>query len=203
MPSAASLWISPQNSRRALGSTPAVGSSSSSRSGLGRMQAPSASRCFQPPDSSPASCRSRPCRPSRSMAARASPGGIGEAVDARHELQVLPDGEVLVEAEALRHVADVALDLARCRCGCRSRAQCRGRCRASAGRTACAAWWSCPSRWGRGSRRSGRACTCIDRLRTTTLPSKDLVRPSTSMTTSPLRAYHLLGMARRRRQAAA
>ena len=111
MPSAASLWISPQNSRRALGSTPAVGSSSSSRSGLGRMQAPSARRCFQPPDSSPASCVSRPCRPRRSMAARASLRRIGEAVHARHELQVLQDGEVLVEAEALRHVADVALDL--------------------------------------------------------------------------------------------
>ena len=33
----------------------AVGSSSSSSSGLGRMQAPSASRCFHPPESSPAS----------------------------------------------------------------------------------------------------------------------------------------------------
>ena len=159
MPSAASLWISSQNSRRALGSTPAVGSSSSSRSGLGRMQAPSARRCFQPPDSVPASCFSRPCRPSRSMAARASRRGIGQAVDAGDELQVLLDRQVLVQAEALRHVADVALDLVALRAGCRSRARCRGRCRASAGRTACAAWWSCRSRWGRGSRRSGRACT--------------------------------------------
>ena len=59
----------------------------------------------------PASCRSRPCRPRRSMAARASLRRIGEAVDARDELQVLQDRQVLVEAEALRHVADVALDL--------------------------------------------------------------------------------------------
>ena len=111
MPSAASLWISPQNSRRALGSTPAVGSSSSSSSGLGRMQAPSARRCFQPPDSVPASWRSRPCE------AQALDGGlrlllrVGEAVDAGDELQILLDGKVLIEAEALRHVADVALDL--------------------------------------------------------------------------------------------
>ena len=55
-PAAASRWISSQNSRRALGSTPAVGSSSSSSFGLCMMQAASASRCFQPPDSVPASC---------------------------------------------------------------------------------------------------------------------------------------------------
>ena len=111
MPSAASLWISPQNSRRALGSTPAVGSSSSSSSGLGRMQAPSARRCFQPPDSSPASCCSRPVQAEALDGGARLAAGIGEAVDAGDELQVLQDGEVLVEAEALRHVADVALDL--------------------------------------------------------------------------------------------
>ena len=59
---------------------------------------------------------------------RASLLGIGEAVDAGDELQVLLDGEVLVEAEALRHVADVALDLVALGAGCRSRAPCRGRC---------------------------------------------------------------------------
>ena len=60
-------WISSQNSRRALGSTPAVGSSSSSSCGACMMQAASASRCFQPPDSLPASC----CR--AAWSARASP----------------------------------------------------------------------------------------------------------------------------------
>ncbi len=39
------------------------------------------------------------------------PGGVGEAVDAGDELQVLQDRQVLVEREALRHVADVVLDL--------------------------------------------------------------------------------------------
>ena len=50
-PRAASAWISSQKSRRAFGSTPAVGSSSSRSSGSCRMQAPSARRCFQPPES--------------------------------------------------------------------------------------------------------------------------------------------------------
>ena len=40
-----------QNSRRALASTPAVGSSSSKSFGRCRTQAASASRCFQPPES--------------------------------------------------------------------------------------------------------------------------------------------------------
>ena len=110
-PSAASAWISFQKSRRALGSTPAVGSSSSSSCGLGSVQAPSASRCFQPPDNSPAICSSRPARPSRSIAARAARDRLGDAVDAGDEFQVLAHREVLVEAEALGHVADLALDL--------------------------------------------------------------------------------------------
>ena len=111
MPSAASLWISPQNSRRALGSTPAVGSSSSSSSGLGRMQAPSARRCFQPPDSVPASWRLAAHEPEPLDRRARLLLGLREAVDAGDELQVLLDRQVLVEAEALRHVADVALDL--------------------------------------------------------------------------------------------
>ena len=110
-PSAASAWISFQNSRRALGSTPAVGSSSSSSCGLGSVQAPSASRCFQPPDSSPASCSSRPVK-AEPLDRRARGGDrLGDAVDAGDEFQVLAHREILIEAEALRHVADVALDL--------------------------------------------------------------------------------------------
>ena len=37
--------------------------------------------------------------------------GTGDAVDAGVEAEVLGDGEVFVEAEFLRHVADVALDV--------------------------------------------------------------------------------------------
>ncbi len=85
------------------------------------------------------------------------PARVGHAVDAGHELEVLQDRQVLVQAEALRHVADVALDLLVLRADVEAERTCRGRCRASAGRTACARWWSCRSRWGRGSRRSGRA----------------------------------------------
>src|SRR5581483_2033388 len=39
------------------------------------------------------------------------PDRVGEAVDAGDELEVLEDRQVLVEAETLRHVADVALEL--------------------------------------------------------------------------------------------
>ena len=38
---------------------------------------------------------------------------VGDPVEARDEFQVLAHREILVEAEALRHVADVALDLVR------------------------------------------------------------------------------------------
>ena len=43
--------------------------------GSGRMQAPSASRCFHPPDNSPASWSCRPASPSRAMARDAAPLG--------------------------------------------------------------------------------------------------------------------------------
>jgi hypothetical protein len=36
---------------------------------------------------------------------------IGQAIEPRDELQILPHREILIEAEALRHVADLALDL--------------------------------------------------------------------------------------------
>src|SRR5262249_17366850 len=40
---------------------------------------------------------------------------VGDPVEARNEFQVLAHREILVEAEALRHVANVALDLVRLR----------------------------------------------------------------------------------------
>ena len=39
------------------------------------------------------------------------PPRVRHAIDARHEFEILADRQVVVEAEALRHVADVALDL--------------------------------------------------------------------------------------------
>ena len=78
---------------------------------MGSVQAPSASRCFQPPDREPASCSSRPLQAEpRNHLARGA-GGIGHAVKPRDELEVLAHRQVLIQAEALRHVADLALDL--------------------------------------------------------------------------------------------
>ena len=110
MPAAASAWICSQNSRRALGSTPAVGSSSSSSCGSCRMQAASARRCFQPPDSVPASWRRAAPRPELLERALDRLAALRHGVDPRDEVEVLLDGQVLVQAEALGHVADLALD---------------------------------------------------------------------------------------------
>ena len=182
-PSAASAWISFQNSRRALGSTPAVGSSSSRSCGLGSVQAPSASRCFQPPDSSPASCSSRPASPSRSIIARAAAHGVGDPVEARDEFQVLAHREILVEAEALRHVADMALDLvgfgadvvAETGAAALVRGQQPAQ-HADGGGLARAV--------GAEEAVDSPRFTRIDRLRTTVRLPKDFVSPSTSMAMS-------------------
>ena len=55
-----------QNSRRDSGSTPVVGSSSSSRSGSVTSAAASASFCFMPPDSAPARRARNGARPTMS-----------------------------------------------------------------------------------------------------------------------------------------
>ncbi len=110
MPACARSWMWSQKSRRAPGSTPAVGSSSSSSLGSCRRHAASASRCFQPPERLPASCELRAASPRRSSASRHAPLAVGHGVHARDEIEVLRDREVLVEAEALRHVAHLALD---------------------------------------------------------------------------------------------
>src|ERR1043166_5164883 len=52
-----------QNRRRDAGSTPAVGSSRNTRSGPWVVAQARASRCFQPPDSVPASCARRSPKP--------------------------------------------------------------------------------------------------------------------------------------------
>ena len=75
------------------------------------MQAASASRCFQPPDSVPASWSRREVSP-RSSSVRSTYSSAGfSSIEPRHELQVLGDRQILVEREFLRHVADFALDL--------------------------------------------------------------------------------------------
>ena len=110
MPRPASSCSWSQKSRRAFGSTPAVGSSSSRSCGSCSRHAASARRCFQPPESSPASWFARSARPSRSSAPSTRASHVVHRVHPRDEAQVLADRQVLPQRESLRHVADVALD---------------------------------------------------------------------------------------------
>ena len=75
------------------------------------MEQPSASRCFQPPERLPASSPSRPSSPAIAISSsiRGATFRGGHLVDPGVELQVLPDGQILVEGELLGHVADVLL----------------------------------------------------------------------------------------------
>ena len=97
-----------QNSRRDTGSTPVVGSSSSSSRGSCTSVQASASFCFMPPDSRSARrvAERRQLRHLQQPIARRRVAR--DAVDLGEERDVLVDGEVAVEAEALRQVADVA-----------------------------------------------------------------------------------------------
>ena len=112
---AAMSWIWSQNSRRALASTPAVGSSSSSSCGSCSMQAASASRCFQPPESCPASW-SRAVGEAHALehVGDRSRCAVGQLVERGPRI---PGSRAivrsLVEAEPLRHVADLQPDRAR------------------------------------------------------------------------------------------
>src|SRR5215471_2720492 len=85
--------ISVQNCLRDSGSTPVVGSSRISRSGSCTSAPHSPTFCFIPPDSLP---------------------GGREAEEARHEVDVVLNGELEVEvlAQPLRHVRDARADLA-------------------------------------------------------------------------------------------
>ena len=49
------------------------------------------------------------CEPEPRDGARSRALGVLHAIDARDELQILADRKVGIEAEALRHVADIAL----------------------------------------------------------------------------------------------
>ena len=104
-----------QSSRRESGSTPTVGSSSSSSSGDRTSVQASPSFCFMPPESRPASrsVNGPSAVISISRGYCSLPLGGGDAVHVGVEVQVLLDGQVLVQAEPLRHVADAGLDLLR------------------------------------------------------------------------------------------
>ena len=79
-----------------------------------------------------------------------------QAVDAAEERDVLIDGQLLVEREALRHVADAALDAFGIAGDVDAADDARSRTRAAAGRTACGSSSTCRRRCCRGTRRSHR-----------------------------------------------
>ncbi len=68
-------------------------------------------RCFQPPDSSPASWFARLVRPRSASGLAYDVAAVWDVVNAGDEVEVLGDGEVIPEGKSLRHVADVALDV--------------------------------------------------------------------------------------------
>ena len=94
-----------------MGSTPEVGSSRKRIGGRCRIAQPRASRCFHPPE-----------RMAVAVAIGLQAGHFDDpllplgllfrtdAIDAGVEVDVLLDGQVLVERELLAHVADVGLD---------------------------------------------------------------------------------------------
>ena len=100
-----------QKSRRETGSTPLVGSSRNRICGRCSSVHISASFCFMPPESWPA-CRARNgsmrvMRSSCAVSARALRAHDAEQVGV--EIHVLLHGQVAVQPEALRHVADLVL----------------------------------------------------------------------------------------------
>ena len=80
--------------------------------------------------------------------------GLADAVHPGLQHQLLAGGRLVPGAAALGHVADAAAHLARVACAGRRRRWWPRRRRARSAWRACAAWWSCRRRWGRGSRRS-------------------------------------------------
>ncbi len=154
-----------------------------------QQQRPARARCRR---RAPAAVSSRPTvrprvgrRARRGQAARsascAAPSGVFEPIDARDELQILADGEIAIQREPLRHIADIALDLVLLRADVVAKTGALARSRASAGRRACGSSSSCRCRSGRetpGCARARRACV---RLSTAFFWPKNLVRPSTSM----------------------
>ena len=96
------------NSRREIGSTPTLGSSSSRSLGDFSMAQARPSFCFMPPERFPAS---RLVKRARSVKASKPLEGFGSrladnAAQIGVERQVLEHGQVFVEPEALGHVAD-------------------------------------------------------------------------------------------------
>ena len=114
-PSPAMRSIRLQKRRREIGSTPPVGSSRKSTRGRWSTEQARARRCFQPPGSDwvRRSCLAFEPRRRHAPRPRALPGRGRAGRRRRRRSEVLADGQVVVEAEALGHVADAPLHVLR------------------------------------------------------------------------------------------
>ena len=172
MPCARNSESSFQNSRRDTGSTPVVGSSSRMILGSCTSVQASASFCFIPPDSCSASAsrNGASCVSSSRRSPAIADGRIAhaEAVNLGEERDVFVDGEIAVQAEPLRQVAERLRHLAGAASPDRGRARARFRRPASAARTSAESPWSCRRRPARSGRTSRPRSTDIDRSRRAT-----------------------------------
>ena len=108
-PSAARCANASQNSRRDTGSTPVVGSSSSSTRGSGTSAQARASFCFIPPLRPSGQPLGEPVHVEHLQVSIAAAFDLGAWNPAKitEVVQVLPDGEIGVEAERLRQISGV------------------------------------------------------------------------------------------------
>ena len=111
MPSFSSWYRMAQKSRRETGSTPLVGSSRNRIRGRCSSVHISASFCFMPPESCPAGRVAERLHAGHAQQLRGQVRARlpGDAEQVRVEDHVLFHGQVLVQPEALRHVADLVL----------------------------------------------------------------------------------------------
>ena len=106
--------------------------------------------------SCPASWFCRCSSPSRCKASRRRCMRVGHFIKPRDEFQILADGQIVIEAEFLRHIAGLAFDQRRLRADVEAEARALAGIGRQKTRTACGWSWFCRCRWGRGSRRSCR-----------------------------------------------
>ena len=171
-PAAASPKRLSQNSRRLCGSTPRSarrGAAARARASSRRRARGAALPAAQRPG---ALARTAPSPYSAiSAATRCAARRRAEAEDPRHELEVLVHGEVVVQREALGHVAERRRSCSASRGISRpSTSRCPRSARAA--RTACGSSSTCRSRSGRGSRRCRRGTARSTPSTATTSPKR-------------------------------
>ena len=177
-PSAAWLRMKVRSHWMPWGSRPLAGSSRMRISGSPSSAVASCRRWRMPRENLPTRRRATSVRPtsSRVSSTRRERDAAGQG----HRLQVVLGPAGRVEAGGLEggaHVADrvVEVDVAPAAEGGRALGD------RTPGRAACAAWWSCPSRWGRGTRSPGPAATSKVRSSTARIGPNCLDSPRTSM----------------------